>query len=94
MQNLVPDALRLNKFVHVEIPDNSVLFLRVQGRSIPQGSTEVQSADFFSRKTERLVQEEQQFLKDYQAYANEQDSTRHESDATDTQSQGGEDTDK
>lgn len=79
MQNLVPDAMRLNKFVHVEIPDNSLLFLRVQGKSLPQGSSDVEHADFFSRKTEKLVREEQQFLKDYQAEMNRIDSERESS---------------
>lgn len=79
MQNLVPDAMRLNTFVHVEIPDNSVLFLRVQGKSLPQVSSDVEHADFFSRKTEKLVQEEQQFLKDYQAEMNRLDSERESS---------------
>lgn len=85
MQNLVPDAMRLNKFVHVEIPDNSVLFLRVQGRSLPHGSTDVEVADFSSRKIEKLVLEEQQFLQDYQNYANEQDSKSSGDQATDDQ---------
>lgn len=89
--------MRLNKFVYVEIPDNSVLFLRVQGKSLPQSSSDVEHADFFSRKTEKLVQEEQQFLKNYQAQMNridQENSTRHDSDATDTHSQGGDDVEK
>lgn len=73
MQNLVSDAMRLNKFQHVELPDNSMMFLRVQGKSLPTGNPDVQQADFFSRKTEQYIQEEQKFLEDYQAYQNQYD---------------------
>lgn len=71
MQNLVPDAMRLNKFQHVELPDNSQMFLRVQGKSLPTASPDVQEADFFTRKTEKIIQEEQKFLEDYQTYQNQ-----------------------
>lgn len=71
MQNFAPDAMRLNKFVHVELPDNSQLFLRMQGKSLPTPNPDVQQADFFTRKTEQFIQKEQEFLEDYQKYAND-----------------------
>ena len=73
MQNIVPDAMRLNQFVHVELPDNSRLFLRTENMSIPHGPSDVQTADFTSRKTEKLVQQEQAFLQQYQSEMNRLD---------------------
>lgn len=73
MQNLVPDAMKLNKFQHVEIPQNNVLYLRTVGKSIPQGPSEVQTADFFSRTLDQHVQQEQDFYDEYAKQANQQE---------------------
>lgn len=73
MQNLVPDAMKLNKFQHVEIPQNNVLYLRTVGKSIPQGSPEVETADFFSRTLDKHVQQEMEFYDEYSKLANQQE---------------------
>lgn len=65
--------MRLNVFVYVELPDNSKLFLRTENMSMPHGPSDVQVADFTSRKTEKLVQEEQAFLQRYQSEMNRLD---------------------
>lgn len=70
--------MRLNQFVHVELPDNSRLFLRTENMTMPKGPSEVQTADFTSRKTEKLIQQEQEFLRDYQSEMNRLD--KEESD--------------
>ena len=78
MQHFAPDSLRLNKFQHVELPDNSQLYLRTIGKSLPTASPDVERADFFSRKTEQLHNIEQQLYNDYAAYANEQEQQQQQ----------------
>lgn len=73
MQNLVPDAMKLNKFQHVEIPQNNVLYLRTVGTSLSQGSSKVETADFFSRTLDKHVQQEMEFYDEYSKQANQQE---------------------
>lgn len=88
MQNLVPDAMRLNKFQHVEIPDNSKMFLRVQGRNLPPAPHDIQEADFFSRRSDRILSAEADILRQYQEDQNaidkSNDQTQNQPDSVDS----------
>lgn len=68
MQNLVNKKLQLNKFEHVELPKNKVLFTRVTGLKVPKGSSEVPVADFTSRNLESISQAERLVSSEYHDY--------------------------
>lgn len=73
MQNYVNDSLKLNKFVHVSLPQNSRLFLRVEGRSLPSVSDNVDVVDYTNRKLDKLLQTEADFIHQYQDEMNRLD---------------------
>lgn len=71
MQNLVHDEMKLNKFVHLELPSNEVLFLRSQGIKLPISRHDVPVADFTSREIERTAQASNMVINDYNDYLKE-----------------------